>query len=230
MDELWRLSAAQLAQGYGSGAFTPVHALDAVLARIERWQPHANAMALVDAAGARQAAGASRLRWARHQPRSPLDGVPVTLKDNLNAGGLRTGWGSRLLDGFVARKDELPVARLRAAGAVVVGKTCLPEFAMQGTTSNRATGVTRNPWNLALTPGGSSGGAAAAVATRCSHPLPTQRACPRSRCRVALSTGCPPASNWPAARARTPPLALVGHYEQAHPWADAWPQLTARRK
>lgn len=167
MDELWRLGAAQLAEGYGSGAFTPVHVVDAVLARIAQWQPHVNAMALVDAAGARQAAGASRLRWARHQPRSPLDGVPITLKDNLHAAGLRTGWGSHLLDGFVAHKDELPVARLRAAGAVIVGKTNLPEFAMQGHTANRVTGITRNPWNPALTPGGSSGGAVAAVASGC---------------------------------------------------------------
>lgn len=167
MEELWRLSAAQLAEGYRTGAFTPIDALDAVLARIEQWQPHINAMAMVDAAGARQAAGASRLRWARHKQRSPLDGVPISLKDNLNAGGLHTTWGSRLLKDFVAHKDELPVARLRAAGAVLFGKTNLPEFAMQGTTSNRVTGITRNPWNPALTPGGSSGGAAAAVASGC---------------------------------------------------------------
>ncbi|MEP6790254.1 MAG: amidase [Ramlibacter sp.] len=165
--ELWRLDAAALAEGYRSGAFTPAEALDACLARVAECQPHLNAMAHVDRTGARQAAGASRLRWARGKPLGPLDGVPVSLKDNLHAGGLPTTWGSRLLHGFVARRDELPVARLRAAGAVIFGKTTLPEFAMQGYTGNLVTGVTRNPWNTALTPGGSSGGAAASVAAGC---------------------------------------------------------------
>ncbi|MBI2768135.1 MAG: amidase [Burkholderiales bacterium] len=167
MAELWQLDAAALAEGYRSGAFTPVEALDACLARVAQCQPHLNAMAHVDRTGARQAAGASRLRWASGKPLGPLDGVPISLKDNLHAGGLPTGWGSQLLHGFVARKDELPVARLRAAGAVIFGKTTLPEFAMQGYTGNLATGITRNPWNTALTPGGSSGGAAASVAAGC---------------------------------------------------------------
>ena len=167
MTELWRLDAAALAEGYRTGAFTPAEALDACLARVVECQPHLNAMAHVDRTGARQAAGASRLRWARGKPLGPLDGVPVSLKDNLHAGGLPTTWGSRLLHGFVARRDELPVARLRSAGAVIFGKTTLPEFAMQGYTGNLVTGITRNPWNPALTPGGSSGGAAASVAAGC---------------------------------------------------------------
>lgn len=167
MSELWRLSAAELAQGYGSSAFTPVDVLDACLERMATWQPHIHAMVMSDRTGARQAAGASRLRWARGRAFGPLDGVPVTLKDNLHAAGLPTTWGSQLLQGFVARADELPVARLRAAGAVIMGKTNLAEFAMQGTTSNLVAGTSRNPWNLGLTPGGSSGGAAAAVAAGC---------------------------------------------------------------
>lgn len=167
MAQLWRLDAAALAQGYRSGAFTPAEVLDACLARVAQCQPHINAMAHVDRMGARQAAGASRLRWASGKPLGPLDGVPVSLKDNLHAAGLPTTWGSRLLHGFVARRDELPVARLRAAGAVIFGKTTLPEFAMQGYTGNLVTGITRNPWNTALTPGGSSGGAAASVAAGC---------------------------------------------------------------
>lgn len=167
MSELWRLSAEQLTEGYRSGAFTPVDALDACLARVAAWQPHTNAMVMVDKSGARLAAGASRLRWARGKPLGPLDGVPISLKDNLNAAGLPTTWGSRLLQGFSARRDELPVARLRAAGSVLFGKTNLPEFAMQGYTHNLVAGTTRNPWNTTLTPGGSSGGAVAAVASGC---------------------------------------------------------------
>lgn len=167
MTELWRLSATQLTEGYRSGAFTPADALDACLQRVEAWQPYTNAVVMLDKAGARQAAGASRLRWARHKPLGPLDGVPISLKDNLHAAGWTTTWGSRLLQGFVARRDELPVARLRAAGALLFGKTNVPEFAMQGTTHNLLHGTTRNPWNTALTPGGSSGGAVAAVATGC---------------------------------------------------------------
>ena len=167
MDTLWRLDAAQLVQGYRSGAFTPLQALDACLARSAAWQPHLNAMVLVDADSARAAAGASGARWAAGTPLGPLDGVPVSLKDNLHAQGWPTSWGSRLLQGFIAQRDELPVARLRAGGAVLFGKTNLPEFAMQGSTANRVFGTTRNPWNTALTPGGSSGGAVAAVAAGC---------------------------------------------------------------
>jgi aspartyl-tRNA(Asn)/glutamyl-tRNA(Gln) amidotransferase subunit A len=167
MTELWRLSASQLAQGYAGGSFDPVQALEACLERTAQCQPRLNAMLHVDAAGARVAAEASRARWARGKPLGPLDGVPVSLKDNLHAAGQPTTWGSKLLQDFFASRDELPVARLRAAGAVLFGKTNLPEFAMQGYTSNLLSGASRNPWNPELTPGGSSGGAAAAVASGC---------------------------------------------------------------
>lgn len=164
---LWQLSAAQLADGYRSGVFTPVDALDACLVRVAGCQPALNAFVLVDETGARLAAQASSLRWSRGEALSSLDGVPVSIKDNLHAAGLPTSWGSRLLDGFVASHDELPVARLRAAGAILFGKTNLPEFAMQGYTGNTVSGITRNPWDIRLTPGGSSGGAVAAVAAGC---------------------------------------------------------------
>ena len=166
-NELWRLSATQLAEGYRSGAYTPVDALDACLARAEACQPALNAMVFIDRAGARNAAEESRARWISGTPVGPLDGIPVSVKDNLHVAGQPTRWGSRLLQEFVPKHDELPVARLRAAGAVLFGKTNLPEFAMQGYTSNDVSGTTRNPWDLSLTPGGSSGGAAAAVASGC---------------------------------------------------------------
>ncbi|MBC7381033.1 MAG: amidase [Burkholderiaceae bacterium] len=167
MNELWRLNTAQLAAGFECGDFTPVEALQACIVQSQAWQPHTNAFVCMDLPGAQAAARASAARWAAATPLGPLDGMPVSLKDNLHAAGLPTTWGSRLLQGPPALHDELPVARLRAAGAVIFGKTNLPEFAMQGYTGNKVVGVTRNPWNTSLTPGGSSGGAAAAVATGC---------------------------------------------------------------
>lgn len=164
---LWRLDATQLLQGFRAGRFTPVDAVQSCLDRITQWQPHINAFVCVDAQAALSSAQASARRWAAGTPQGPLDGVPVGLKDNLHAAGLPTTWGSALLRGFVPAQDELPVARLRAAGAIFLGKTNLPEFAMQGYTANQVAGVTCNPWNVALTPGGSSGGAAAAVAAGC---------------------------------------------------------------
>lgn len=161
---LWRLGAAELVAGYRCGAFTPVDALDACLARAEACELALNAIVYLDRDGARRAAQASAVRWADGQPLGPLDGVPMTVKDNLHVAGLPTAWGSRLLRSVVPAADELPVKRLREAGVTLFGKTNLPEFAMQGVTTNALTGTTRNPWNVALTPGGSSGGAAAAVA------------------------------------------------------------------
>ena len=90
--------------------------------------------------------------------------MPLTIKDNIAVAAMRTTWGSRLFADHLPAVDELPVARLRAAGALILGKTNTPEFAMQGHTDNLLFGATRNPWNTALTPGGSSGGAVAAVA------------------------------------------------------------------
>jgi aspartyl-tRNA(Asn)/glutamyl-tRNA(Gln) amidotransferase subunit A len=170
MTDLWRLSAAELVAGYRAGTFTAVDALDACCARIDHVRPTLNAFVGDQPHArrlAREAAEASAARWRRGVALGPLDGVPVALKDNLHAAGLGTSWGSLLLRDFVAARDEAPIARLRAAGAVFVGKTNLPEFAMQGQTSNRIWGTTRNPWNPALTPGGSSGGAVAAVASGC---------------------------------------------------------------
>lgn len=163
-DALWRLAASELVSGFRAGSFTPVDALDACLARAGACEPELNAIVCFDRDGAYRAAEASRSRWSAGLPLGPLDGVPMTVKDNLHVAGLPTTWGSRLLRDVVPVVDELPVRRLRGAGVVLFGKTNLPEFAMQGVTTNRVTGTTRNPWNVALTPGGSSGGAAAAVA------------------------------------------------------------------
>jgi aspartyl-tRNA(Asn)/glutamyl-tRNA(Gln) amidotransferase subunit A len=165
--EPWRLGAAALSGAFAARRVSPVDALESCLDRVALWQPRVNAFAALDPAGARRSAEESARRWAAGRPLSPLDGVPVSVKDNLRVAGLPTRWGSRVTQATPAPADETPAARLRAAGAVLFGKTTLPEFAMQGCTVSPLTGVTRNPWNAALTPGGSSGGAAAAVASGC---------------------------------------------------------------
>lgn len=158
------LPATGLAGRFARGALSPVEALEAILARIARLNPRLNAIIALDEAGARAAARASEARWRAGTPLSPLDGVPLTVKDNITVAGLPCAWGSPIFRDYVPERDELPVARARAAGMVVLGKTNVPEFTLQGYTDNTVHGVTRNPWNLALTPGGSSGGAVAAVA------------------------------------------------------------------
>jgi aspartyl-tRNA(Asn)/glutamyl-tRNA(Gln) amidotransferase subunit A len=162
--KLWELSAADLVAGYAGERFTPRDALDSVLARIAAINPQINAIVTLDIAGARAAAEASAARWRSGGSLGAFDGVPLTVKDNIPVRGMRATWGSRIYADWVPDKDELPVARLRDGGAVILGKTNCPEFTLQGYTDNLVFGVTRNPWNLELTPGGSSGGAVAAVA------------------------------------------------------------------
>ena len=153
-----------LAAALRVGSLTSEELLDRCLERVRRIDPRLNSFVALDEEGARAAAKASDARLARGAPRSPLDGVPISVKDNIHVAGLPTTWGSRGLRDYSPGKDELPVARLRAAGAIVLGKTNVPEFTLEGYANNDLFGVTRNPWNLALTPGGSSGGAAAGVA------------------------------------------------------------------
>jgi len=160
----WQMGVRALAQAYAAGALSPVEALRSVLARLDAVQPRINAVVARDDDGALAAARASEARWRRGTPLSPLDGVPISVKDNIAQQGLPCRWGSRLFDGFVPGRDETPVARLRDAGALLFAKTNVPEFTLQGYTDNALFGPTRNPWDTALTPGGSSGGAVAAVA------------------------------------------------------------------
>jgi aspartyl-tRNA(Asn)/glutamyl-tRNA(Gln) amidotransferase subunit A len=160
---IWERSAAELTSSYKNKECSPVEVLDELIDRIEKVNPFINALVTLDIEGARAAARASEARWRRADELGPLDGVPLTVKDNIPVRGLRTTWGSRLYTDFVPVSDELPIASLRAGGAVILGKTNCPEFTLQGYTDNLLFGPTRNPWNLALTPGGSSGGAVAAV-------------------------------------------------------------------
>lgn len=163
-DAAWRLDAAGLAAAYETGDLTPVQALEACLARAEAVDPILNAVVAFDRAAASAAAAASTARWRSGAPLGPLDGIPVTVKDNLFVEGLRATWGSRLFADHMAPRDDIPVARLRRAGAVILGKTNTPEFALSGFTGNPIFGSTGNPWAPDRQPGGSSGGAVAAVA------------------------------------------------------------------
>ena len=162
--ELWQHSATQISSLLRDRKISPVDVLQAVLQRYEKVNPTINAVVTLDAEGAHDAARAAEQRLMRGEQLSELDGVPVTIKDNIQVKGLRATWGSALYRGYVPQRDELAVTRLRAAGAVIVGKTNTPEFALSGFTDNRLFGPTRNPWHTDLTPGGSSGGAVAALA------------------------------------------------------------------
>lgn len=138
--------------------------LDQCFERIHRIDPKLNSFVCLDEAGARKAAQESDARFAAGAPRSALEGIPLSIKDNILVTGMPATWGSRSLAGFLPERDELPVTRLRGAGAVLIGKTNVPELTLEGYTKNDLFGVTRNPWDTRLTPGGSSGGAAAGVA------------------------------------------------------------------
>ncbi len=164
MEELWQLPAHRLTEGYASGAFTPRAALDSVLARCDAVNPVINAVIARDDAAARAAADESGARWAAGRPLSPLDGVPISVKDNLLVAGMPATWGTRGLRDYRPDHDEHPVARLRQSGALLFAKTNVPELTVQGYTDNLLFGATGLPFAPELTPGGSSGGAAAAVA------------------------------------------------------------------
>ena len=157
--------AHELLRLYRRGLASPVEATQAVLARIDALNPTLNAFVRVDHEAALAAARASEARWLAGTPAGPLDGVPVSIKDLILAKGGPTLRGSRTVDPAQPWDVDAPAsARLREAGAVLLGKTTTPEFGCKGETNSPATGITRNPWNPAHTPGGSSGGAAAAVA------------------------------------------------------------------
>ena len=161
-----RPTALELSEGFAAGRTTPVQATEAALAAIERHDPAVRAMVLVDAEGALRAAEESTARWRAGEQRGPADGIPTTIKDILLTRGWPTLRGSLLIDAGEPqdwREDSPSVARLRAAGCVLLGKNATPEFAWKGVTDSLRHGATGNPWDPGLTAGGSSGGAAAAV-------------------------------------------------------------------
>ena len=160
---LWSLTATQLNERFGTGESDPVQATQACLARIEDSNPDLNAIVTIDADSALHMARAARERWCNGNQISPLDGIPLTVKDNLFVGGLRASWGSLLFADHIAAEDDVAVARLKSAGAVILGKTNTPEFSLAGYTDNNLFGSTGNPWAPEMSSGGSSGGAASSV-------------------------------------------------------------------
>ena len=165
MDELNWLSAAKLSKGYARKKFSPVDVAKACLAQIARHDGAINAMCHVQEVSALAQAAASAARWKRGAALGPLDGVPVLIKDLLLVKGWATLRGSKTVSQDQAWDQDAPsVARLREAGAVFLGATTTPEFGWKGVTDSPLTGITRNPWDLTKTPGGSSGGSAAAIA------------------------------------------------------------------
>lgn len=163
--DLAHAPATELVGLYRRREVSPVEVTEAALARIGEFDPKLNAFVLVDAEGALAQARDSERRWAGSEPRGLLDGVPATVKDLLYTRGWPTRRGSKTIGPEGPWEEDAPaVTRLREHGAVILGKTTTPEFGHKGTTQSPLTGVTRNPWDPSRTPGGSSGGAAAAVA------------------------------------------------------------------
>jgi aspartyl-tRNA(Asn)/glutamyl-tRNA(Gln) amidotransferase subunit A len=164
MGELHALSAAELASLYRRREVSPVEVVNAVLAHIERWEPHVRALYAFDPEGALVMARASEQRWSGGAPRSPLDGVPCTLKENIATRGVPMPLGTAATVLKPAADDAPPAARLREAGCAFLGKTTMPDWGMLSSGLSTFHPLTRNPWNLSKNPGGSSAGAAAAAA------------------------------------------------------------------
>lgn len=160
---IWQSDVTALLDAFAQGNVTPVQAVETMLARIAALDPALNAYTAMNERAMSEAAAATA-RWQAGAPLGPLDGVPLIIKDNLVTAGMPAAWGNAYLAQQISTHDEAPIARLRAAGAIFLGKGNTPEFAIEGYTDNLTFGVTRNPFDPALTPGGSSGGVVAAVA------------------------------------------------------------------
>ena len=157
------LSATELVGLYRSRSLSPVEATKATLARIERFNGAVNAYCHLDPDGALAAARASEARWMAGGPKGPTDGVPIGVKDNIAVAGMPSRFGSRLTSANPLAFDAPAVARLKEHGAVVLGKTAMPEYGWKATGDSPLTGFTRNPWDTRMTTGGSSAGAVAAT-------------------------------------------------------------------
>ena len=163
-DELCRLGVVALTEAYAKGTISPVEVTAAALDRAEEINPRFHAFTFIDREGALAAAKESEKRWRAGEPLSPVDGVPTTLKDIVWVEGWSVRYGSLTTDVSPCVADAPSVRFLRRAGAVFLGLTATPEFGWKAVTDSAFSGVTRNPWNADMTPGGSSGGAAVAAA------------------------------------------------------------------
>jgi aspartyl-tRNA(Asn)/glutamyl-tRNA(Gln) amidotransferase subunit A len=162
--DLCYMSATELTAVIRSKKVSPVEVVDAVLARIARLNPRLNAYCTLTAEAARTAAKEAEAAVMRGDALGILHGIPVSIKDLIVTEGVRTTWGSKLYEDFIPTEDAPVVERLKRAGAIILGKTNTPEFGHKGVTDNPVFGLSRNPWSPDHTPGGSSGGGAAAVA------------------------------------------------------------------
>ncbi|NVN87405.1 MAG: amidase [Rhodopseudomonas sp.] len=158
------LTAVELIEGFRAKAFSPVEALDDVLANISRWEPSIKALYAFDPDGARAVAKASTERWRNGAPIGPLDGVPTTIKENVATKGVPIPLGAATTKLVPAALDAPPSARLREAGAVIFSKTTMPDYGMLSSGLSSFHPLTRNPWDLSKNTGGSSAGAGAAGA------------------------------------------------------------------
>ncbi|MEK9945007.1 MAG: amidase family protein [Alphaproteobacteria bacterium] len=165
MSEPYEMSCVELARAYRDRQLTPRDALESILQRMAEVEPVLNAFCWRDDEAARAAADAASARWAGGAPQGDLDGMPISIKDLVDVAGMPTRYGSAASPDTPVATDAPCVANLRQEGAIVLGKTTTPEYGHKGVTDSPLTGITRNPWNTGMTTGGSSGGAAAALAS-----------------------------------------------------------------
>lgn len=164
MTSLADLSAVDLVARYRDRSLSPVEVTEAVLQRIEAWEPKLQALWALDAAAARAAAADSARRWAEGRPLGPVDGVPVTIKENIATKGVPVPVGSAATPLVPSAEDAPPAARLRESGAVILAKSTMPDYGMLSSGLSSFHKLARNPWDLSTNPGGSSAGAGAAAA------------------------------------------------------------------
>src|SRR6266852_1562742 len=164
-EDLCFTPATMLAAAIRQKKVSPVEVINAVYARLHKINPKINAFCTVTEEQAHQAAKEAEAAVMRGERIGPLHGVPVSIKDLFLTRGVRTMFGSHVRETYVPEENAPAVDKLLAAGAISIGKTTTPEFGFKAVTDSPVTGITRNPWDLSKTPGGSSGGAGAAVAT-----------------------------------------------------------------
>ena len=179
MTALHDLAATELVARYRERSLSPVEVTRAVLDRIAAWEPHLHATYLLDGEAALAAARVSEARWLRHvsagENVGALEGVPTMIKENIATAGTPVPLGTAATELVPALRDAPPAARLREAGAVILGKTTMPDYGMLSSGLSSFHGLTRNPWDLSKNPGGSSSGAAAARRRRLRAAAPRHR-------------------------------------------------------
>src|SRR5216683_1663890 len=164
MTAIHDMSAGELLAAYKTKKLSPVEAIDAVIARIEAWEPRLKALYAPDFGEARKQAQAAEKRWQEGAPQGALDGVPITIKENIATKGTPVPLGTAATVLVPATADAPAAARVREAGAIILAKTTMPDYGMLSSGRSSFHPLTRNPWNLAWNPGGSSAGAGAGAA------------------------------------------------------------------